>query len=134
MLIGAQYVERAVLVGVAALVLLGSAGCGGSTPTGAAVAEGPLEVQVSQLYITVANKSSGPLMDVRVTIVPSGRMVEFTASYNRLEPGQRRNFSYNDLKSRDGTQFNMRLHKPRAVRVTAMDNQKTPHEIELPWG
>lgn len=134
MLIGAQYVGRAVLVGVVALVLLGSVGCGGSLPVGAAVTEGPLEVQVSQLFISVANKSSGPLIDVRVTLVPSGRMVEFTATYNRLEPGQRRNFSYNDLKSRDGTQFNMRLHRPRAVRVTATDGQKTPYEIELPWG
>ena len=134
MLIGAQYVGRAVLVGVVALVLLGGAGCGGSVPTGAAVLEGPLEVQVSQLYITVANKSSSALTDIRVTLVPSGRMLEFTATYNRLEPGQRRNFSYNDLRSRDGTQFNMRLYRPRAVRVTASDNQKTPYEIVLPWG
>jgi hypothetical protein len=134
MSIGAQHVGRAVLVGVVALVLLGGAGCGGAVRTGAAVLEGPLEVQLSQLYITVANKSSSALTDVRVTIVPSGRMVEFMATYNRLEPGQRRNFSYNDLKSKDGTQFNMRLYRPRAVRVTAMDNQKTPYEIVLPWG
>ena len=134
MLIGAQYVGRAVLVGVVALVLLGGAGCGGSVRTGAAVLEGPLEVQVSQLYITVANKSSSVLTDVRVTLIPRGRMVEFSASYSRLEPAQRRNFSYNDLKSEDGRQFNMRLYRPRAVRVTAMDNQKTPYEIVLPWG
>jgi hypothetical protein len=114
-----------------AAAAVGLAACGTSAPAGAA-SVGPLQVDVSQLWITVTNTSSSPLTDVRVTVQVSSR--EFTATYARLEPGQRREFNYSALRARDGTPFNRQIHKPRGVLVTATDATKQTHTIELPWG
>lgn len=128
---GADRLNRVVLVGIVAAAFA-LVGCGASVPAGAA-AEGPLQVEVSQLWITVVNTSSSPLIDVRVTIEAVASR-EFTATYGRLEPGQRRNFGYADLRSRDGTPFNRQIHRPRTVRVSASDTARQPYQVELPWG
>jgi hypothetical protein len=117
--------------GVAALaVYLMSLACGAGGGTGGAE-QGPLDVKVSQLAVTVANRSGRVLTDVRVTI--SSGIMPFTASYGRLDPGQRRDFSLAEFRARDGTQFNLRLHRPRAVRVTATDPDGKTHQVDLPW-
>lgn len=119
--------------GVALAILWASVlgvGCGAGTGSRGAE-EGPLDVKVSQLAVTVANRSGRVLTDVRVTI--SSGIMPFSASYGRLDPGQRRDFSLAEFRARDGTQFNLRLHRPRSVRVTATDPDGKTHQVDLPW-
>ena len=127
---GAHRLSRVVLMGIVA-VAFALVGCSASMPA-RAITEGPLQVEVSQLWITVVNTSSSPLIDVRVTVEAVAAQ-EFTATYGRLEPGQRRNFGYADLRNRDGTPFNRQVHRPRIVRVSASDTARQPYQVELPW-
>jgi len=124
------------LAAVSAIVLLLTftllaTACGSSGPPEGTIVEGPIELSVSPLYITVRNASSLPLTDVRVSI-DSGALA-FSANYARLEPGQRRNFSYSELRGRDGTPFNLRFHRPRRIMVTASDARRTAYNAEMPW-
>lgn len=125
-----QAARRTVTLAVLWVGLLGP-GCSSGTGTGGGAEQGPLDVKVSSLAVTVANRSGRVLTDVRVSIM--GGIMPFTASYGRLDPGQRRDFSLAEFRARDGTQFNLRLHRPRSVRVTALDPDGKTHQVELPW-
>ena len=117
------------IVGMALTV----SGCGSSGSAGASAVGGPIEVEVSQLFITVTNKSGGPLRDVKVEIVPVGRQTIFTATHYRLESEADHDFSMADLRGNDGTPFNLRIHKPQTVRVTAK-GLSDEYTVEVPWG
>jgi hypothetical protein len=113
-----------------------SAGCGnggsGSEAVAAQEASTALDVELSQLFVTVANRADRALLDVRVTIVPVGP-VTFSASVPRLEPAQKHSFPMGNFRGRDGTPLNLRMVRPRSVRVHAADATGRTHELELPW-
>jgi hypothetical protein len=118
------------------ILLIGTAsttGCarGESTPD-AATAEVPFEVEVSQLFVTVVNRSTRPITDIRVTIVPAGPL-RFTSEYSRLDPGARRAFSLGSFRARDNTPLNLRVVRPRSVLVEATDGDGEEHQLRLPW-
>ena len=117
------------IVGMALTVL----GCGSGAGAGASAVGGAIEVEVSQLFITVTNKSGGPLTDVKVEIVPIGRQTIFAATHYRLESEAKRDFPMSDLRGSDGTPFNLRVHKPQMVRVTGK-GLSDDYNIEVPWG
>lgn len=117
------------IVGMALTV----SGCGSSGGAGASAVGGPIEVEVSQLFITVTNKSGGPLTDVKVDIIPVGRQTIFTATHYRLESEADHDFPMADLRGSDGTPFNLRVHKPQTVRVTAK-GLSDEYDVEVPWG
>ena len=123
------------LLAVAILVAtLAVVACGGSSESAAAASMGgPIEVEVSQLFITVTNRSGGAITDLKVEIIPIGRATIFTASHYRLESESKRDFSMADLRGSDGTPFNLRIHKPRSIRVTAK-GMSDNYDIEVPWG
>lgn len=119
---------------VAGLAVATAPGCsaGGAADEGGA-AEAPFEVEVSQLYITVTNRSGGPLLGVRIEITPAGRATVFTATQGRIESGERRNFALGSFRGRDGTPFNLRVHRPKAVTVTAKSVMGAEFRREVPW-
>lgn len=107
-------------------------GCAGST-TGAVTQSSELEVQVSQLFVTVANRGGRALLDVRVDLHPVGGATVFTTTYPRMDPGQKSNFSLGSLRGRDGTPLNLRVVKPKMVVVTAKDSDGKTYETQVPW-
>ena len=123
-----RWVASAVILGFA----LGGAACGSSAPSGSAKG-GPIEVEISPFFVTVSNRSGTAITDVKLEVFPPGRQMVFSATHFRLESNADKDFSMNDLRGSDGTPFNLRVHRPRTVRVTAMGIDGTAHEVELDW-
>ena len=95
--------------------------------------DSPLAIEVSQLFMTIENTAGLPLTDVTIAIVPAGAMTEFTRFFSRIESAERRNISLGDFQGRDGTPFNLRVARPRAIRVEGKDLTGKEYAAELPW-
>ena len=126
--------SRILSVSISAIILamtLTTTGCGGSSENTSL--GGPIEIEVSQLFITVTNKSGMAITEIKLEVIPAGGQTRFGASHYRLENSDKKDFSLGDLRGSDGTPFNLRVHKPDRVRVTATDIDATAYDIEIPW-
>lgn len=108
---------------------LGSGSGGATGDSGPA----PFKIEQSQLFITIENTSGTSLTDIRVAIVPVGRATLFTTSIGRMDGGERRDLSLGSFNGRDGTPFNLRVVRPKAIQITATDLNGKPHEMEIGW-
>jgi hypothetical protein len=118
-------------LGVAGILSLAQLGCG----SGGAVnqADAPIRVENTQMFVTVENRSGLNLRDVSVRIVPAGASTEFVTSVYRMENGEKRDFTLGSFRGRDGTPFNLRVVRPRSVKVSATDLNGKTVEVEVPW-
>ena len=118
------------LVGILSLSLLSGAcgSSGGAGDQGQAVA-----ITNTQLFVTVQNQSGLAMREVKVAIIPVGAPTEFVVTMYRMENGEKRDFSLGDFRGRDGTQFNMRVVRPKSIKVTATDINNKAIEVESPW-
>jgi hypothetical protein len=120
-------------------LLVSSFVCAAATLTGCARLSGddeataPFGVEVSALYITVENRTGTALVDGRVEIVPAGRAVVFTASWPRLEIGDKRDFMLSVFRGTDGTPFRRGVIRARRVKVSAKDLAGKLYEREVPF-
>lgn len=118
-------------VGVLVLALtLG--GCGGIGPV-SSPEQALLGVEISQMFLTVENRSGLALRDVRIEIVPVGRATDFSILVPRLENAEKRDFPLGNFRGRDGTPFNLRVVRPRSVKVSGTDINNKTVEVEVPW-
>ncbi len=121
---------RAPLAALALAAVFFGAGCSaGSTSN----AQAPIGVQTSQLWVTVENRAGMALTDLVIEIIPAGSQVAYTARHWRLESGEKRDFAAANFTSRDNTPFNIRVSRPRAVRVTGKDVTGKVVQVEVPW-
>lgn len=118
----------AVLLTAAAL----AAGCAEEGSAELVAADSPVLLEPSQSYVTLQNRAGLPLVDIRLAIVPYGS-TEFTRVLTRIENTAKRQIPLNEFRSRDGTVFNLRVTRPKAVRVTAKDLNGKSYEAEVPW-
>ena len=109
-----------------------AAGCAEEGPTELISADAPVLLEPSQYYVTFENRAGLPLVDIRVSIVPYGP-TEFTRVLTRVENTVKRQIPLNEFRSRDGTAFNLRVTRPKAVRVRAKDLNGKSYEAEVPW-
>ena len=126
--------SRILSVSISAIIFamtLTATGCGG--PSENTSLGGPIEIEVSQLFITVTNKSGMAITDIKLEVIPTGGQTSYGATHYRLENADKKDFSLGDLRGSDGTPFNLRVHKPDRVRVTATDIDATAYDIEIPW-
>ena len=119
------------LVAVVLVAALTHTGCVEST--GSAQRSEELEVSVSQLFVTVANRGGRTLVDLRIELHPVGGATVFTTTYPRIDPGQKMDFSLGSLRGRDGTPLNLRVTKPKQVNVMAQDADGKVYETQVPW-
>jgi hypothetical protein len=103
---------------------------GGATPTGDTSL---ITVETSQVFITVKNQAGQALRNVHVSIVPIGGSTLFTTTISRLESGEKRDLSLAQFQGRDGTPFNLRVIKPKTVRVSGTNIEDKTVEVEVPW-
>ncbi len=127
---------RPTLVCLAAIVAFGvlslsEAACS-SDQDAVQAANAPIGIETSQMFITIENKSGGPLQDLTVTIEPAGAP-PFTYLLSRLEMSQKRDVPLGSFSSRDGTPFNLRMVHPRSVRATAVDLAGKRYEAQVRW-
>ena len=123
-----------------AFLLVGGvlAAVSGSVACARGVTPGPrdaalIAVETSQLFITVKNQSGQPLNNVHIDIVPVGGATLFTVSISRMESGEKRDLSLSQFHGRDGTPFNLRVVRPKTVRVSGTNVDEKTVAVEVPW-
>ena len=95
---------------------------------------GPIEIERSQLNISVTNRTGTALNDVKLEVFPVGRQMVFSAMVYRLESEATNRFSLGSLRGSDGTPFNQRVHRPESIRVTGTGSVgDDTYEIEIAW-
>jgi hypothetical protein len=107
-------------------------GCGAVGPV-ANPENAPLRIENTQMFVTVENRSGLALREVKIQIVPVGRSTDFSIIVPRLENGEKRDFSLGNFRGRDGTPFNLRVSKPKTVKVSGTDINDKVVEVEVPW-
>lgn len=115
---------------VASVVIASALGCGEGD--GAASGPAKFKVDISSMFITVENQSGSTLVDVRIAIVPYSPTL-YTTNITRMEAGERRDVSLGNFYGKDGTPFNLRIARPKLVRVSGTDMQGKVHEGQFPW-
>jgi len=123
-----RFLERLCFVGLTGLAL---AKCSSSGPS--AQDQALISVQTSQLSVVVENKVGMPLVDVEVAIVPVGGLTQFTKFAGRMENAEKRDFELSSFYGRDGTQFSLRVVRPKTVRVTGKDLNNKALQVDVPW-
>jgi len=121
---------KIVMFGAAALAF---GACSGGAPVQAQDGNAVIGIQTSQLSIVIENKVGMPLTDVDVAIVPVGGATEFKKFVGRMENAEKRDLSLGGFYGRDGTTFNLRIVKPRLVRVTGKDLNAKTYNVETRW-
>jgi hypothetical protein len=121
------------LVGFLLLGTVPVAGCGSDESTSAeAAAALPFEAEVTELYVSVLNRSPYALTDIRVTIIPTG-LLRFTSTAAQLEGRGRRTFNIRDFRAHDGSTLDPRMSRPKSVLVVARDANGKEHQLQVPW-
>ena len=118
------------LVSVLAVLAVGA--CGGVMPP-AQPENAPLRIENTQMFITVENRSGLALRDLTVQIVPTGRATEYLITVPRLENGDKRDFPLGNFRGRDGTPFNLRVVRPKSVKVSGTNINNQVIEAEVAW-
>jgi len=128
--------QRAAAVVVA--MLLGSAmsGCGSSRESGAVGTSGSdasaITVKISSTSVTVENRTTEPLHEVRVNINPVGNEPAYTFVVSHLAAGESQEVPLGNFHG-DGKAFNRMFVKPRSVTVTALGMDEKKYETSASW-
>ena len=107
--------------------------CSGEEGVQAQDGNAAIGIQTSQLSIVIENRVGMPLTDVDVSILPIGGATEFKKFVGRMENAEKKDLALGGFYGRDGTTFNLRVVKPRAVRVTGKDLNAKPYNVEARW-
>ena len=128
--VGVYKIAAAVFtLGIMVVVTACGSGRDYDSPTG-----GPIEIERSQLNISVTNRTGTGLNDVKLEVFPVGRQMVFSAMVYRLESEATNRFSLGTLRGSDGTPFNQRVHRPESIRVTGTGTVGDDmYEIEIAW-
>ena len=121
---------KIMMFGAAALAF---GACSSGAPVQAQDANAVIGIQSSQLSVEIVNRVGMPLTDVDVSIVPIGGATEFKKFVGRMENAEKKDIALGGFFGRDGTTFNLRVVKPRAVRVTGKDLTGKAYTVETAW-
>ena len=118
------------LVSLFAVLAVGA--CGGVMPP-AQPENAPFRIENTQMFITVENRSGLALREITIQIVPTGRATDFSIIVPRLENGDKRDFPVGNFRGRDGTPFNLRVVRPKTIKVSGTNINNQVIEAEVPW-
>jgi hypothetical protein len=121
---------KIVMFGAAALAL---GACSSGAPVQAQDGNAVIGIQTSQLSVEIVNRVGMPLTEVDVSIVPVGGATEFKKFVGRMENAEKKDIALGGFFGRDGTTFNLRVVKPRLVRVTGKDLNGKAYSVETRW-
>ena len=114
------------------ILVLGMSGCRTMLP-GDAPEQALLRVEISRMFVTVENRSGFSLREVRIEIVPMARTTDFSIIVPRMENGEKRDFPLGNFRGRDGTPFNLRVVRPKSLKVSGTDINNRTVQVEVPW-
>lgn len=115
------------------VLVLTAFGCRAGLPGEAPPEQAPIRVEISQMFVTVENRSGFSLREMRIEIVPMARTTDFTIIVPRMENGEKRDFALGNFRGRDGTPFNLRVVRPKALKVSGTDINNRTVAVEVPW-
>ena len=124
--------SRETLAAVLVAVALAS-GCSNQGSAARASADAAIPLEVSPTMVTFQNKTGMPLMSVTLAILPYGPGGEFTRRLSRVENTIKRDVPLGEFRGRDGTPLNLRVTRPKSVRLKAEDATGKSYEVEVPW-
>jgi hypothetical protein len=130
---GSRRVRLLMKIAMFGAAALSFGACSGEADVQAQDGNAPISIQTSQFSIVVQNNVGMPLTDVDVAIVPVGGQTEFKKFVGRIENGEKKDIALGGFYGRDGTTFNLRVVKPRLVRVTGKDLNAKPYNVETRW-
>jgi hypothetical protein len=93
----------------------------------------PIQVQISSFGVTVENRCGTRISDITVEIVPYGAATSYTVRHYGMRNLEKRDFSLNDFRARDGMPLDLRVARLKLVRVSATDLNGKPVKVEVPW-
>ena len=114
------------------LAVCAAAACSGGDPGAGGSVDAPFAIEISQTYITVENRTEGPLVGGQVEIIPVGILPPFTATLPRLEAGGETTILLNTFRGSGGP-YNRNIARGRSVRVTATDQFGEVYEHDVPF-
>ena len=114
------------------LAVCAAAACSGGDPGAGGSVDAPFAIEISQTYITVENRTGGPLVGGQVEIIVAGILPPFTSKLPRLEAGGETNILLNTFRGSGGP-FNRNIARGRSVKVTATDQFGEVYEHEVPF-
>lgn len=114
------------------ILVLGMSGCRTMVP-GDAPEQALLRVEISRMFVTVENRSGFSLREMRIEIVPMARSTDFSIIVPRMENGEKRDFPLGNFRGRDGTPFNLRVVRPKSLKVSGTDINNRTVQVEVPW-
>jgi len=103
----------------------GAVGSSGATPSAVAI-------EKTSSYLTIENRAGLPLVDISVAVQTTNGM-SFRTMIGRLETSAKREISYADLRSTDGTTFSPQWQRPARIAVTATDVVGKKYDLTVPW-
>jgi hypothetical protein len=109
------------------------AACSSGSGSSSSDQSGQIGIQTSQLSVTIENKAGMPVTDIDVSIVPIGGATAFKKFIARMENAEKRDLALGEFFGDDGTPFNLRVIRPKLVRVTGKDLNSKPVSAELAW-
>lgn len=121
---------RFLVVPAAAVLVVLTAGCGGSAPTGDT---DKIQIVQSTFDVSVTNTSGKALFEVKAEIEPIGPASHFSTLIARMENGEKRVLAHNLFSDRDGVPFSARNVKAKGVIVTAKDIDGKDYRVEVGW-
>lgn len=113
-------------------------GCSGAASEGGAVGtsgEGSplIGVGISSGFVTLENNTGKPIVETKISIRQGSLQYPYAPGVPRLAPGEKRNLSIGDFKSRDGSQLYVNLRRPNEIIVAATDVDGKTYEGSVPW-
>ena len=114
------------------LAVCAAAACSGGDPAAGGSVDAPFAIEISQTYITVENRTGGPLVGGQVEIIVAGILPPFTSKLPRLEAGGETTIMLNAFRGSGGP-FNRNIARGRSVKVTATNQLGEVYEHEVPF-
>lgn len=111
--------------------LFGIVGCAEEVPP--LDPNSPIGIVISQMMVSVENKAGLALNNVSVAIEPVGGATQYTSFVGRMENSSKKDIMLGSFGGRDGTPFNLRVVRPKLVRVTGEDLNSTDYDVVAPW-
>lgn len=134
------YARQRALAAILGMLVLSwtGPGCSGSARESGAVGTSgagasAIGIKTSSLFVTIENRTGGPLVNLRVTINPVGGLTVFTHRISRLEAGEKRDVWLSAFRAPDGAPFNRVFVRPKNVVVSATDPAGENYELSAPW-
>ena len=114
------------------------ASCSGSNGTSNAVGtsgqtDSAIGVATSPRGVTVENRGSQHLADVKVSVSAAGSSKTYDQMVATLAPSERKELALSNFKTSENVALNAMFSVPQQITVTATDDEGKMHTVTVPW-